>query len=132
MKSFKFAALLLLAPLLAVAGETGKARLVTGVERPVKCISSVNVYNIGGREVMVPALGFDVEPGMHSLMGRALINTSYCKAVGLGSNRYNAEPLEVEFEAGKTYYLGYDHSSSNRNDWKLVIWKVEAGDSPDQ
>ena len=33
--------------------------------------------------------------------------------------------LEADFEAGKTYYIGLDHSSKNFNDWRLVIWKVE-------
>lgn len=130
MNSYKFTVLLLvLTPLFTFAAEQEKVSVVTGMSMAASCISSVHVNNIDGREVKVPELGFDVEPGAHTITGRALIDTSYCKAMGIGSQRHNVQPLEAEFEAGKTYYLGYDHNSSNRNDWKLVIWKVEDSDS---
>ena len=45
--------------------------------------------------------------------------------MGNGMTRDAIEPVEANFEAGKTYYLGFDHSSPHRKDWKLVIWKVE-------
>ena len=130
MKTLKVSILLLLlVPFLAFAGDeaeaTAKAKIVTGMEKAAACISSVHVNTIDGREVKVQALGFDIDAGTHTMTGRALINTSFCKAMGTGSQRYKVEPLEAEFEAGKTYYVGYDHSSSNRRDWKLVIWKVE-------
>ena len=129
MKYFGLTALLLLLiPGLALAGEEDKISVVTGMEKPASCISAVHVNNIDGRDVKVPPLGFEVEPGKHTMTGRALINTSVCQATGIGSQRHNVQPLEAEFEAGKTYYLGYDHSSSNRNNWELVIWKVEGGD----
>ena len=30
-----------------------------------------------------------------------------------------------EFEAGVTYFVGLDHSSTNRDEWKVVAWKTE-------
>jgi len=102
-----------------------KAKVLTGTEKPAECISSVQVTSIDGKQVYVQPLGFDIEPGKHSLTGRAIINTSFCKAVGPSTVRDKPEPLEAEFEAGKTYYVGYDHSSNDRKDWKLVIWQVE-------
>lgn len=33
-------------------------------------------------------------------------------------------PFEFRWR-GKTYYIGYDHKSKNRDNWKLVVWKVE-------
>jgi hypothetical protein len=102
-----------------------KAKIITGTEKPTECISSVHVNAIDGKQVYVQPLGFDIEPGKHTLTGRATINTSFCKAVGPSTGKDKVEPLEAEFEAGKTYYLGYDHSSNSRKDWKLVIWKVE-------
>jgi len=106
-------------------GSAAQARIITGNERPAECISSVHVNTIDGQQVYVQPLGFDIAPGTHTLMARAKVNTSFCTAVGPGTNRDTVQPLEAEFEAGKTYYLGYDHSSANRRDWKLVIWKVE-------
>ena len=126
MKMIKLATFtLLLLPFLLAAENAPKAKIITGTEKAAECISSVHVNNIDGREVKVQALGFDIDPGTHTLTGRALINTSFCKAMGKGSQRNKVEPLEADFEAGKTYFVGYDHSSSNRNDWKLVVWKVE-------
>jgi hypothetical protein len=129
MKSIKFSALLLLLlPVFVFAGENDIAKVVTGTEKAASCISAVHVNSIDGRQINVPALGFDVEPGTHTMTGRALINLSNCRTTGIGSQRDNVQPLEADFEAGKTYYLGYDHSASNRNNWKLVIWKVEGGE----
>lgn len=126
MKILKFTLLFLfLAPLFAVAGEMGKAQVISSGVQATKCISPVHVNSIDGRTVQLPKLGFDIDPGKHSLKGRALLDTSVCRIVGTGSDRYNVEPLEVEFEAGKTYFFGLDHSASNRNDWKYVVWKVE-------
>jgi hypothetical protein len=126
MKILKLSLLsLILLPFAAAAEDAAKAKIVTGTELAAQCISSVHVNNIDGREVKVQSLGFDIDPGTHTMTGRALINTSFCKAVGPGNQRYSVEPLEADFEAGKTYYVGYDHSSSNRKDWKLTIWKVE-------
>jgi len=129
MKSLKLAiTLLMLLPLVSFA-EDGKAKIVTGTVRAAQCISSVHINNIDGREVYVQALGFDIDAGEHVMTGRAIIDTTFCKAVRSGSQRYKVQPLEANFEAGKTYYVGYDHSSSYAKEWKLVIWKVEGGDS---
>ena len=130
MKSLKFAAMLLmLTPVLTIAGEGDKARIVTGAKKAAQCISSVQVNNIDGRDVRVERLGFDIDAGKHSMTGRAIIDTSFCKTVGKGTERNRIEPIEADFEAGKIYYLGYDHSAPNRADWKLVIWKVEGGNN---
>ena len=112
-------------PAVGMAGSEGKAKVITSMEKPTECISSVHVTTIDGKQKYVQQMGFDIEPGKHTLSGRAAVNTSFCTAVGPGTGKDRIEPLEAEFEAGKTYYLGYDHSSSNRRDWKLVIWKVE-------
>ena len=108
----------------AIASD-GKAKIVTGNSRPASCISPVHVNSIDGKQVYVAELGFDLDAGEHSLTGRALINAMNCPPTGRGSDRYKVEPLTHNFEAGKTYYVGYDHSSNNRRDWKLVIWKEE-------
>ncbi len=117
---------LLLVPAMSHAWDAGKARIVTSGDKPSECISAVHVNRIDDREVKVQKLGFEIDPGKHTLSARAIMNTSFCKAVGIGgTGLQTAEPIEADLEAGKTYYLGYDHSASNRKDWKLVIWKVE-------
>ena len=118
-----------LLPLLALAGpehgHDAKAKIITGNEKPTECISSVHVNSIDGKQVYVQPLGFDLEAGKHTLTARTAVNTSFCPAIGPSNGKEKVPPLEAEFEAGKTYYVGYDHSANNRKDWRLVVWKVE-------
>lgn len=101
------------------------ARVITSFESATNCISKVNINSIDGKEVRVPAAGLNLEPGEHTLTGRGIINTAFCRAHGNPNTAPSQGLLVAEFEAGKTYYVGYDHSSLNREDWGLVIWKVK-------
>ena len=126
MKIFQFVLFcLFLLPFQANAEEEGKAKIVTSHNNASQCISPVRILKIDGREVAVQRMGFDLDPGKHTMAGSALINTAFCAVVGTGTYRDSAPPLEAEFEAGKTYYVGFDHSARNRKDWKYVIWKVK-------
>ena len=115
---------LLLTPLLAVAKKDDMAKVITSAGNAAQCISPIHVLKIDGRETKVQRMGFDLEPGKHSLSGRALINTSYCPTIGQSHNRYETPALEAEFAAGKTYYVGINHKSPDRKNWEYVIWKV--------
>lgn len=111
-------------PLAAQAWKEDKARIVTQNAKPAECLSRVAIRRIDGEEKFVHPQGFYLEPGRHTLNGTVALDTSYCKVAR--GNEYTAiEPLEYEFEAGKTYYVGFDHSATNRADWALVVWKVE-------
>jgi len=127
MKAFQFMILVwvLISPAQVWADKAEKAKVITGHNRAAQCISPVQVRKIDGREAAVQSMGFSLEPGTHTLTGSAKIDTSMCKTVGRGTGRNKIEPLEADFEAGKTYWVGYDHSASDRKEWKLVIWKVE-------
>jgi len=125
MRTFQFVLFcLFLLPFQASAEEDGKAKIITSFNQASQCISPVHIRKIDGREVAVQAMGFDLDPGKHTMAGSAIIDTSFCPVVGR-NYRDSAPSLEAEFEAGKTYYVGLDHSASNRNDWKYVIWKVK-------
>ena len=119
--------LVLLMPLAGWAQEDDdrdKARIITQVAKPSECISRVAIRQIDGKDRFVSPQGFDLEPGRHTMSGTVALDTSYCKVVR-GNSYTRVEPLEADFEAGKTYWVGFDHSSSNRNEWALVIWKEE-------
>ena len=102
----------------------GKARIITQVAKPAECLSRVAIQKIDGKEKFVSPQAFELSPGRHSLSGSVAVDTTFCKVVR-GRQDVRVAPLEADFEAGKTYWIGYDHSSKNREDWKLVIWKVE-------
>jgi len=113
-----------LLPAHVLAGSQDKAQIITQNNRAAQCISSVVIDEIDGKLSNVSKQGFKLEAGTHSLSGRALINVANCPAVR-GRNSYVVPDLEADFEAGKTYYVGLDHSSKNKEDWRLVIWKTE-------
>lgn len=118
------AALALAGAVPAQAETKAVARIVTQNADPANCISRVAVRTINGKEKFVSPQGFNLEPGKYTLSGTVALDTRFCK-VEPGNSYHSVPPLEAEFEAGKTYYIGFDHSSSKREDWAYVIWKVE-------
>lgn len=114
----------LLSPLAGLAADPEKAWIITQVAKPTECISKVAIRSVDGRERRLPAQGFELEPGTHTLTGTAMLDTRYCPVTS-GNYRDRIEPLEAEFEAGNKYYVGLDHSATDRKDWALVVWKIE-------
>ena len=117
-------AALMIIPGMSFASKSDKAHIITQNQKPSQCIARVAVTDIDGQLRSVSKQGFSLEPGEHSLKARALIDRSGCPEVS-SNKSYAVPPLEADFEAGKTYWVGMDHSSRNKRDWKLVIWKVE-------
>lgn len=111
-------------PVQAQQDEAPMARVVTSHAMPVNCISPVTITQVDDRQRNLSAQVFQLEPGRHRLAGMVQMNLSTCP-VPRRIQRSRAEPLEAEFEAGKTYYVGFDHSSENLDEWHYVIWKVE-------
>ena len=100
-------------------------KVVTQAAQASDCLAPVAVYRIDDENVVVPAHGFLIEPGVHTINGRATLDTSKCRPID-GDNELGSVPdLEVTFEFGNTYYIAYDRSSSNPGEWGLVVWKVE-------
>jgi len=103
----------------------GMAKVVTYMGRPADCLAPLAVNTIDGEKRAVPARGFLIEPGVHTVNGRATLDLTNCP---LGdSNLYisSAADLEVDFQPGTTYYLGYQHQSANPEEWQLVVWHIE-------
>jgi hypothetical protein len=108
----------------AYRGADQMARVITDVAKPVQCIAPIEVYNLDGRLVRKNAMGFDLEPGRHTLVGTARIDSVNCPAMR-GNQALDIPPLDYEFEAGRIYYVGLEHQSSNQQQWRFVVWKVE-------
>jgi len=117
-------ALLSAAAARAQDAEPAMARIVTGQARVTQCISPIHVTQLDGEERQLPPLGFDLEPGVHSMHGTARIDLAYCQ-VRRETQPTSVPPLEAMFEVGKTYYIGLDHSAADRAEWRIVVWKVE-------
>lgn len=112
-------------PFSGLLAQDNLAKVVTLGAPAVDCVADVEINKIDGKKEIVPARGFNIEPGEHSLNGRALIDTTWCK---LGKDDRIFGPvadLKINVQAGRTYYIGFDHKPDNRQGWKLVVWKVE-------
>ena len=103
----------------------GMAKVVTYMGRPADCLAPLAVNTIDGEKRAVPARGFLIEPGVHTVNGRATLDLANCPLSD--SNLYisSAADLEVDFQPGTTYYLGYQHQSANPEEWQLVVWHIE-------
>lgn len=119
-------AMVLLAPAALHAADPEMARVVTFKENVTTCLASVAIKTIDGKNRQLPNFGFDIEPGWHTMHGVAKINLNRCPVNEERIRKsVNVPPLEWLFERGKIYYVGLDHSSPMRENWRLVVWKVE-------
>lgn len=108
------------------AEDFGMAQVVTFKENVTECLAAVQIRTIDGQLKTLPSLGFDIEPGWHTMHGMAKINLNHCPVKEERSREEQHIPaLEWLFEAGKKYYVGLDHSSPFRKNWRLVVWQVE-------
>ena len=125
MKKISLVLFMVLLPAAAMAKDMSKAHIVTMIAKPAQCLSSIAVNQIDGEEKRVHPQGFEIDPGLHTITGRAMIDTTFCRVIRSKQAGTAVPPLTTIFEAGKTYFVGLDHSSKDRAEWRLVIWKVE-------
>ena len=108
------------------ATDPSKAQIVTFKSNSVYCLASVAIKQIDGHLRQLATLGFEIEPGWHTMHGLATVNLRDCPVVEERIRKQvHIPPLEWLFEPGKVYYVGLDHSSVSRHNWRLVVWKVE-------
>ena len=108
------------------AEDFGMAKVITFKENVSECLAAIQIKTIDGHLKTLPSLGFDIEPGWHTMHGAAMINLKHCP-VNEERSRVEEHVPELEwlFEGGKKYYIGLDHSSPSRKNWRIVVWKVE-------
>ncbi len=127
-----FFAILLGIPLLSFAATDGQGRIFTHIGKPVSkaCLLEVEVDNIDGKNVVRPQYSFAIESGKHQIKTRyakKVVNRANClnSSVSRNINRYRIEPLEINVEAGKSYYVAVNATDRDARNWKLEVWKVE-------
>lgn len=117
--------LLVALPVVAEVPADEMATVVTDSDLPSECLAPVVITIIDGVKQAVPGKGFLIAPGVHSINGKATLDTSKCRRPGSDLEISRAADLVVNFEAGRTYYIAYDRSAQNSAEWKLLVWKVE-------
>ena len=107
----------------ALAGDKSVRITTQSTPQTAKCIFPVQVVAIDGNEVSKPSLAFNIEPGMHSLKFKSQVDRRHCgqQIVTRNSRDTVIPPLEMEFEAGKTYHVALDASADDDEDWRVVV-----------
>jgi len=105
--------------------------VVTGPARGADCLAPVAVTRIDGQLQTVPARGFLIEPGIHTINGRATLDLNRCGVTDNQLQIGSVPDLEVNFEVGNTYYIAYDYKSQNTDEWSLVVWMIEQDEPPE-
>lgn len=122
---------LVAAPVSEDPAASERVKVVTQAGRPADCLAALAVNKIDGESTVVPAQGFLIEPGIHTINGRATLDSRNCQPIAGDRQIFSAADLEVNFEVGRTYYIAYDHKSRNTEEWGLVVWKVEIDIPPE-
>jgi len=107
------------------------AKVVTQSTLPSECFAPVVITSIDGVKQAVPGNGFPLEPGVHSVNGLVLLDTTKCRRSDVALDIRTTADLVVDFETGKIYYIAYDRTFQNPEEWKLVVWKIEQASSPE-
>ena len=115
----------LVVPLSSTPNTNEMARVLTSQGRPAECLAPVSVNRIDGEARVVSAKGFFIEPGIHTINGKATLDFTHCPLIDSNLSISRAADLEVDFEPGGTYHVGYYHAPANLDEWKLVVWHIE-------
>ena len=107
------------------------SKVITETALPSECLAPVVITSIDGVKQAVPGNGFPLEPGVHSVNGLVLLDTTKCRRPDVELDIRTTADLVVDFEAGKIYYIAYDRTFQNPEEWKLVVWKIEQSNSPE-
>ena len=89
------------------------------------CLAPVAINQIDGERRLLPAPGFQIESGVHIINGHAMLDNTKCHPLGSDLHIGRTPGYAVNFEVGKTYFIAYDRSSLNADEWTLVVWKIE-------
>ncbi|MDA3933944.1 MAG: hypothetical protein PF630_06415 [Gammaproteobacteria bacterium] len=101
--------------------------VVTSVDREAANIYSVYAVAVDGQELARRENALWLKPGEHTIkaINKTTMNRNFVPGLRGDRSREAIEPLTLNVEAGKNYYVGLKANSGRRSDWKLVVWQVE-------
>jgi len=105
-------------------------RVIALVDRTAQDLRAVEIDEVDGHRVGGPRRDVAwLAPGTYTLtLTGAVVDERFTTALSRPSQPLaeGANTLELDIEAGKTYYIALDTSASNRKDWRHVVWKVDS------
>ncbi len=102
-------------------------QVITSVDLPAQYLYAVKINKVDGQEIPARRSSVWLKPGRHEIGTVDASTLSRSFVPGLAGDRSfpPTEPLVLDVEAGKIYYVGLKADSGRREDWKLVVWKTE-------
>ncbi len=107
-----------------MAGER-YALILTDVSRRAERIFPVEIYRIDDQEIRDPRGQRPIEPGVHTIRARGIVNRDLVPGLTRDLSRGGPQEITVNFQSGYRYFLGLKADSPRREDWELVVWKIE-------
>lgn len=109
--------------------------VVTGISNlPGRELYSVRIVRVDDTSIDGTSRerGVWLKPGRYRINAKANtvdpgLSGGLTRSVGRDTKR-EGNAIELEVEAGKTYWIALDTSADRRTDWKLVNWRVEDRD----
>lgn len=99
--------------------------VIGSVDRPAQGLFAVRFVAVDGEEIADRNQGLWLSPGEHKVLAYGNVDRSYVRGVKRDFTWGNYEPLTINVEEGRRYYVAAKADSSRRNEWELVVWKVE-------
>lgn len=101
--------------------------VVTSVDLEAQNIYSVYAVAVNGQELARRENALWLKPGEHTIkaVNKSTLNRNFVPGLRGDRSRESIQPLTLNVEAGKTYYVGLKADSGRRADWQLVVWKIE-------
>ncbi len=105
------------------------AKIVMSHANNAKQLFPVKLQMVNGENVIVRDGAVWLAPGEYELKFSTQINSDYTKQVmGLKERRGLKDlktTMKITVEADKSYYVAFDASSNQSDDWQTVVYKVK-------
>ncbi len=105
------------------------AKIILSHSNTAKQIFPVKLLMVNGENINVRSDAVWLAPGEYELRFASFINKDYTKQILSPKERRGIKDwkntLKITVEADKSYYIGYDASSNQTEDWQPVIYKVK-------
>jgi hypothetical protein len=101
--------------------------LIFNVSHSTEDVFPVSLYSIDGKQVLTRNNAVWLSPGKHTIRVNSKIDLTGRSAVVTARKKNNSKnkAIEIDVKEGKKYYVGYDASDDNSNNWQPIVWKVK-------
>lgn len=102
-------------------------QVITSVDLPGQYLYAVKINKVDGQEIPARRSSVWLKPGRHEIgtVDASPLSRSFIPGLAGDRSVPSSDPLVLNVEAGKIYYVGLKADSGRRGDWKLVVWKTE-------